>query len=185
MTTILYYSNYCDNSKLLLSNLSKLDTKEIHYVCIDKRIKKNNALYILLKNNQELLLPPTVNKVPALLLLNRGHQVLFEKDIIHYINENFDKTYNSVKKEIVEPECYSISNSFNNIMSDNFSFLDQDSDDLSAKGDGGMRQQYHYATINYKDSIETPPENYQPDKVGNISLDELEKKRTNDIKINK
>ena len=91
MTTILYYSNYCNNSKSLLSTLSKLNSKEIHYVCIDKRIKKKNATYILLNNNQEILLPPTVNKVPALLLLNRGHHVLFEKDIINYINENNKK----------------------------------------------------------------------------------------------
>ena len=42
-------------------------------------------------------------------------------------------------------------NSLNsNIMSDNYSFLDQTSDDLSAKGDGGMRQLYNYATINYQ-----------------------------------
>lgn len=182
MTTILYYSNYCNNSKMLLSRLSKIETKEIHYICIDKRVKKNNALYVILNNNQELLLPPTVTKVPALLLLNRGHQVLFEKDIIHYVNENIDKTHNVKQKHIIEPECFSIGSGFNNIMSDNFSFLDQESEDLLAKGDGGMRQQYHYATINYKDKIETPPENYEPDKIGSVSMEELQQKRNNDIK---
>lgn len=182
MSTILYYSNYCNNSKLLLSKLSKIETKEIHYICIDKRIKKNNAIYVVLNNNQELLLPPTVNKVPALLLLNRGHQVLFERDIINYVNENFDKTYHINQKEITEPECFSLNNTFGSIMSDNYSFLDQNSDDLSAKGNGGMRQQYHYASIDYKDNIETPPDNYEPDKVGNISMDELQQKRNSEIK---
>jgi len=182
MTTILYYSNYCENSKLLLTRLSKLNSKEIHYICIDKRIKKNNATYIVLNNNQELLLPPTVNKVPAMLLLNRGHQVLYEKDIIHYINENIDKTYNQQPSQIVEPECYSLAGTFGSIMSDNYSFLDQEAEDLFAKGDGGMRQQYHYASINFKDNIETPPDNYEPDKVGNISLDTLQQQRNNEIK---
>lgn len=185
MTTILYYSNYCENSKLLLNRLSRLDTKEIHYICIDKRIKKNNATYIVLNNNQELLLPPTVNKVPALLLLNRGHHVLFERDIINYINENIDKTYKQNPTQINEPESYSLSGNLSNIASDNYSFLDQGAEDLFAKGDGGMRQQYHYASINYKDNIETPPENYEPDKIGNVSMEKLQQQRNNEIKNKK
>ena len=182
MTTILYYSNYCENSKILLTRISRLNSKEIHYVCIDKRVKKNNATYIVLNNNQELLLPPTVNRVPALLLLNRGHQVLFEKDIINYINESIDKSCNQQLKQIVEPECFSLSGNCSNVMSDNYSFLDQPAEDLTAKGDGGMRQQYHYASINYTDNIETPPENYEPDKVGNVSMEQLQQKRNNEMK---
>lgn len=182
MTTILYYSNYCENSKTLLNRLSRLNTKEIHYVCIDKRVKKNNATYVILNNNQELLLPPTVNRVPALLLLNRGHHVLFEKDIIHYINENIDKTHNQQPKQIIEPECYSLMGNMNGIMSDNYSFLDQEAEDLFAKGEGGMRQQYHYASVNFKDNIETPPDNYEPDKVGNVSMEKLQQQRNNEIK---
>ena len=42
--------------------------------------------------------------------------------------------------------------------SDNYSFLDQNSDELSAKGDGGLRQMHAFATYNGNDSIETPPE---------------------------
>ena len=71
MGSILYYSNYCDNSKKLLAYLSKSSVKNnLHYVCIDRRVQKNNTTYVVLENNQELLLPNTVNAVPALLLIN-------------------------------------------------------------------------------------------------------------------
>jgi hypothetical protein len=67
------------------------------------------------------------------------------------------------------------------VASDNFSFLDQSADELSAKGNGGMRQLYNYATIDTVDKIETPPDNYSPDKVGSVSLEQLQQKRQMDI----
>ena len=63
MSCILYYSNYCQNSKSILQKISTSRIKdEMHFICIDKRIKKpNNAIYVQLENGQEILLPPTVN----------------------------------------------------------------------------------------------------------------------------
>ena len=53
MGSVLYYSNYCDNSKKLLGYLSKSSVKNnLHYVCIDRRVQKNNATYVVLENNQ-------------------------------------------------------------------------------------------------------------------------------------
>ena len=42
MSTILYYSNYCNNCKPILSLLSKTTTvkSDIHFLCIDNREKK-------------------------------------------------------------------------------------------------------------------------------------------------
>ena len=67
------------------------------------------------------------------------------------------------------------------VASDNYSFLDQSPDELSAKGNGGMRQLYNYATLDLVDKIETPPDNYSPDKVGSVSLEQLQQKRNLDI----
>jgi hypothetical protein len=67
------------------------------------------------------------------------------------------------------------------VASDNYSFLDQSADELSAKGNGGMRQLYNYATLDLVDKIETPPDNYSPDKVGSVSLEQLQQKRNLDI----
>ena len=73
MITILYYSKYCEISKKYLQILSKSDVqKDIHFICIDKRVTENNKTYIILENGQKIILPETVNRVPALLLLNQG-----------------------------------------------------------------------------------------------------------------
>ena len=84
MSTILYYSNYCENCKSLLQNIAKWNDikNDMHFINIDKRTKKNNgATYVILETGQEILLPPTITKVPALLLLNKSHHVLFGNDI--------------------------------------------------------------------------------------------------------
>jgi len=67
------------------------------------------------------------------------------------------------------------------VVSDNFSFLDQTDEELSAKGSGGMRQLYNYATINHNDTIQTPPDSYSPDKVGSNSLEQLMAQRDKDV----
>ena len=83
MSSIFYYSNYCEKCKKVLQTISKSGaTDDIHFICIDNRVAKNSATYIVLPQGNEVLLPPTVNKVPALLLLKRGHHVLFGDDIL-------------------------------------------------------------------------------------------------------
>lgn len=178
MSSILYYSNYCDNSKELLSYLSKSSVKNnLHYVCIDRRIQKNNNIYVILENNQELLLPNTINAVPALMLLNNEYKVLFGNDILEYLKPVEQIKVQNATNFNGEPSAFSINNSLAGVHSDNFSFLDQDSSDLSAKGEGGMRQLYNYATIDYEQKIETPEETYVPDKVDENSLKNYEDNR--------
>tara|TARA_B100001093_G_scaffold520208_1_gene613637 strand:- start:820 stop:1368 length:549 start_codon:yes stop_codon:yes gene_type:complete len=180
MSSILYYSNYCNNCKNLLSEISKSNIKkDIHFISIDKRIVKNNSTYIILENNQELLLPHTVNAVPALLLINDNYKVLFGDSIKTYL-----KPINEIKNNIStnfngEPSAFSLGDGLTGVVSDNFSFLDQSSDELSAKGNGGLRQMYNYATINHNDKIETPPDDYTPDKVDETSLKNYENNRNN------
>ena len=71
------------------------------------------------------------------------------------------------------------------IVSDSFSFLDQGADELSAKGDGGLRQIHQYSTLNQVDSITTPEETYQANTIGNqnIDMDTLRRQRDNEINI--
>ena len=180
MSSILYYSNFCTNCKSLLSELSKSSIKkDIHFINIDKRIKKNDSIYVILENNQELLLPHTINAVPALLLINDNYKVLFGDSIKSHL-----KPVNEIKNNIStnfngEPSAFSITSGLNSVVSDNYSFLDQSSDELSAKGNGGMRQMYNYAAINHSDTIETPPDDYVPDKVDETSIKNYEDNRNN------
>ena len=42
MSSVLYYSKYCDNCNKLLYELGKSDiSKQIHFLSIDKRVEKN------------------------------------------------------------------------------------------------------------------------------------------------
>ena len=76
-----------------------------------------------------------------------------------------------------EPSAFKFDLLSSGVVSDNFSYLDQNSDELSAKGSGGLRQLYSYATIDYTDKIETPPDDYIPDKIGEINVKNLEQER--------
>jgi hypothetical protein len=186
MTSILYYSNYCENCKSLLQILSKSKLNEkIHYICVDNRVKKpNGETYVIIENKQEMILPPNITKVPALLLINKNYQTIFGKEnIIKYLspNETFISKINVNSN--LEPSSFSFNNysggisNIYGVVSDNYSFLDQTSDSLLTKGDGGLRQMYNYATLNYMDIIETPGEDYTPDKIGNVSIDQIKRDR--------
>ena len=178
---IIYYSNYCEHSKNLIQKISQSQIKnDMHFICIDKRIKKPNGVTnIILEDGQEILLPPSVTKVPALLLLNRGNQVVFGNEINNYILPMKEKIQQKANVFNGEPSAFAFNGNNFGVTSDNFSFLDQNSDELSAKGNGGMRQQHHYASLDNNDFIETPPDNYTPDKVGSDTLEKYEQERNN------
>ena len=70
------------------------------------------------------------------------------------------------------------------VMSDNFSFLDQSTEDLSAKGNGGLRQLRNNVKLDYMDQIETPPDDYVPNKIGEVSMEQLQNQRADVLKSN-
>ena len=182
MSSILYYSNYCDPSKKLLFELSRSKIKDdIHFVCIDNRKEGDKkTIHILLANGQKLLLPPSVNKVPALLLLNRGHQVLFGNEIYNHLKTKMNNFKKQATNNNQEPLAFSIYE-MGSTLSDNYSYLDQTADDLSAKGKGGLRILHNYVTLDTYCPIETPPESYVPDKIGDVDLGKIQQRRNKDI----
>ena len=186
MSSIIYYSNNCDRCKSVLTALSKSRVQDdIHFLCIDKRVKSGTgAWHILTETGEKVLLPPQVNRVPALLLLNKGHMVLYGDQILQHFQPKNVALNNEATGFNGEPNAFSLGRESMGgfgVASDNYSFLDQSADELSAKGNGGMRQLYNYATIDVVDKIETPPDNYSPDKVGSVSLEQLQQKRQMDI----
>ena len=81
----------------------------------------------------------------------------------------------------VEPMAFSFTE-MGTCMSDSYSYWDQSSDELSAKGHGGLRQMHSFVKLNHNDSIETPPEDYEPDKVGQVDMGKLQAAREAEIK---
>ena len=181
MSSILYYSNYCENCKKILSMIAKSSlTEDIHFLPIDNRIKKDNgSTYIILNNGDEVILPPTINKVPALLQINKDYEVLFGNDILNLLKPALEIEKRKATPVSGEPVAFALGNVNYGVSSDQYSFWDQDSNDLSAKGNGGMRQIHHYSSLETNEVIETPPDNYTPDKIGDVSLEKLQQEREN------
>ncbi len=184
MSMILYYSNHCDNCNKLLHMIGRSQLKDdMHFLCIDRRVKGHGgATYLVLENNQQVLLPPNITKVPSLLLLNHGNHVLEGDDIYNHIKPQEEKINNAATMGNNEPMAFGIGDM--NSTCDNFSFLDQTPDEMSAKGDGGLRQMHNYATIDWSDQIQTPPDSYEPDKVGEVNMDQLQQQRNSEIQMN-
>ena len=152
MSCILYYSKYCDVCKKYLQLLSKSPSQnDIHFICIDKRVKdSNNKTYIILENGQKIILPENVTKVPALLLLNQGYQILYGEQILQHLKPQQQQEVRKATQNNMEPMAFSLGGGggFGDIVSDQYSFLDQDPDELRAEGNGGMRQMHNYVDLN-------------------------------------
>jgi hypothetical protein len=164
MSTILYYSNYCKSSSKVLQLLSKYDmSDQIHFICIDGRVNKNGNTYAVLPNGQEMLIPKNITAVPALLLLNQQYKVVYGiNDIINFFQRGIEQKVNYATKNNTIPVSTSVDDGYSafggfgsGIVSDHFSFLDQDDNEMSAKGDGGLRQMHNYARPN-ENIIYTP-----------------------------
>ena len=160
MSYILYYSKYCEVSKKYLQILSKSTVqKDIHFICIDKRTKdSNNKTFIILDNGEKIILPENVTRVPALLLLNQGYNVLYGEKILEFLKPKQEVEVRKATQNNMEPMAFSFGGGFGDIVSDQYSFLDQGPEDLEAKGNGGMRQMHNYVDLNYSDqvSMQTP-----------------------------
>lgn len=175
---ILYYSNFCDNCVSILPKLSQSQIKnDIHFLCIDNRIKKpDGSVYLILDNQKEIIMPPNISKVPALLLLNRGNQIIYGSNIMQHLQP---KQSGIVEKmQNVEPDAFHFEHIHSSgVSSDNYSYLDQSIESMSAKGNGGLRQLRNNATLEYIDQIETPPDDYTPNKIGDVSMEKIQQER--------
>ena len=186
MSSILYYSNFCNHSKNIVQQLSKTTvSKDIHFICIDKRVKdQNNKVFIILENGQRIIMPETVNRVPALLLLNNNYNILYGDNILNHLKPKQELAIQDSTNNNMEPSAFSISKTGFGIVSDQYSFLDMSNEELNAKGSGGLRQMHNYVDLFYSDKITTTPEeaDIKSNKLsGEVTLDSLQKQREQDF----
>ena len=190
MSAILYYSNYCEHSKKLLQSLSKQNvSNDIHFICIDKRSKdESGKMFIILENGQKIIMPENVNRVPALLLLTQGYQVLYGESIQQYFKPKQEVAIQKATHNNLEPLAFSFGGGgFGDVVSDHYSFLDQDSDSLMASGNGGVRQMHNYVDLNYMDTISTPSDDQGGTKNSNkiskdLTIEQLQQQREAEFK---
>jgi hypothetical protein len=188
---ILYYSNFCPHSKLVIQFIAKNNlTNNLNCICIDKRVRlpNTNQIKIVLENGKQVSMPPNVHSVPALLLVKQNYNVILGNNIIEYLKPTIQEKTNIATNNQGEPIGYYIQNSNNgmNIVSETYTNYNMSPDELSTKGNGENRQMYSYVKADYDEvSIYTPPDNYRPDKLSNhITVDSLQQKRNDEIAIN-
>ena len=192
MSTILYYSNFCEPSKKLLQSVTKTqNTNNIHFICIDKRVKDTNGkIFIVLQNGQQILMPENVTRVPALLLLNQNYKVIYGNDIYNYLKPQVTQEIQQATKNNMEPINFqdgfkSFGGFSGGIVSDNYSFLDQSDSELSVKGDGGLRQIHNYVTLNESMnlSMKLPQDDVEYNKIkeGELSVEALQRRRDEEV----
>lgn len=189
---ILYYSNYCKHSQKIIQTLVKNNLKDkLSFICIDnrKRDPVNNQIYIHLENGSRVNMPPNLHSVPALLQMSNNYQVIYGDDIINQFHTQMKKYGSVSNKNEGEPLGYLLSSSTGgtNIISEKYTDYNMNPDDLSAKGNGNTRNMHNYVSANQSTLfIETPPDDYTPDKVSNdVTLDGLQQKRIDDLGLNK
>jgi len=187
MSTILYYSNFCNHSRNVVQILSKNDNRnDIHFICIDKRTKEGEKTFILLENNQKIILPNTVTRVPALLLLNQGYSVIFGEDILAHFKPKEQLQIKQATQNNMEPMAFTFANS-GSIVSDQYSFLDMDADALTTQGNGGMRQMHNYVDLNMQNTMNNQYPQDEFDKKAhkiseNVTIEQLQQQRENEFK---
>ena len=191
MSYILYYSNYCSFSKNVLNNVSKNPsvTKEVHFICIDKRIQEKGKTFIILENGQKIIMPENIQKVPSLLLINDGFRVIDNAEhIIQFFQPRKQQEMRESTMNNMEPVAFGFEGGGSCVVSDNYSFLDQNSKQMEAKnGTGGLRQMHNYVGLNDNSSIYTPEDevdyNNGPKISENMTIDQLMQKRENDFNL--
>jgi hypothetical protein len=152
----------------------------------------NGKVYIILQNEQKIIMPENVTKVPALLLLNQNYRVIYGDQIYQHLKPQQVQQVKEATKNNMEPVTFqdgfgAFSGFGGGIVSDNFSFLDQSDTELGVKGDGGLRQMHSYVSLNESMNLtmHLPQDehDYKSDKLkdGDTSVEALQRRREQEL----
>ena len=108
-------------------------------------------------------------------LIKERVRIIYGDDIRFYLEPK-----NPIQNQL-EPLAFSFCEMGNN-MSDTYAYLDLSPDELSAKGAGGLRQLHHFSLLTSNHTIETPAEDYIPDRIKSTDIQKYESERAKDIK---
>ena len=81
-----------------------------------------------------------------MLLLTQGYSVLYGDQILQHLKPRQEVEVKKATQNNMEPMAFSLGGG--DIVSDQYSFLDQEPEELEAKGNGGMRQMHNYVDLN-------------------------------------
>jgi len=184
---ILYYSQYCKHSQKILQFFTKNNlADQVNFICIDKR-KQNpqtGQIFIILENGTQILLPPNIHSVPALLLVKQNYSVVLGDAIMERYKSKISSQNMEATMGQGEPVGYTLSSGY--VVSEQYTNYSLTPTELSAKGNGNGRSMFNYVAANTNGpSIQTPPDTYRPDKLSqDVTVDSLQQIRNEEISKN-
>ena len=122
---------------------------------IKEKIERKD-LYYFRKWQRNLYASKYSVSVPTLLLLNKNNKLLVGDDVINFFRPQIMGEKTKAVPNNLEPLAFS-GYEMGTSMSDSYSYLDQSSEEMNAKGEGGLRQMHSFVKLNHDDRIETPP----------------------------
>ena len=158
----LYYSNFCPHSKDVLDFIKRNSLiDKLEFFCVDNRVqdRQTGIVYIISENKKTRnMLPPNIQEVPALLLVREQYRAILGKEITNYYAPQIKNVFSEINTPQPTP-------------------LTDSTQAFSSYGDvdtGAVSNQLGY--------IETPPEDFINNKIGNnYTVDSIEKQRNADL----
>lgn len=199
MAFVLYYSSYCEQCNRLLRILAESPVQlrnQIHFISVDARRydAETRRTLLVLDNGTQMVLPPSIQRVPAMICVTKGNRLVFgSESILNFLQGSAagggaaaaPPTMVPVAAQPgiqpsnlgvpsgappVPPGDITFHDFPSSIQSDKYSFLG--SNEVMSMEGGGRSQQ----------TIRTPAEDYAREKLGSdITIDKLIAKRNADI----
>ena len=181
---ILYYSNHCKHSKKILHSCSRSNVGDkVSFICIDRRkIDHSTGKTIIpLENGTQVVMPPSLAFVPAMLLVNEKYRIIYGDAIIEYLRPMLT-TGDNISQENREPESYGFGGAAD-VRSESFTLYDMTAKELEGKSESTRRPMHNYVrAYDNVAPIQTPPENYSSNKLGDdVTVDKLQQQRAGEI----
>lgn len=200
---IFYYSNYCQHSQKVIEFIVKHQlNNKLSCICVDKRKRdvNNNQMHVILENGKQVMLPPNLQSIPAILCVKKNYTLVLGTDPIkEYLkqtfqlgqeaNRLFDNPHQSQinqRPQMQEPAGFELNgiSANSNIFSEPFTNYNLSPDDLAAQSRSNNRPLYNYTAVDKQFTIETPEDTYRPDKVAsNVTIDVLQQQRNKEVPV--
>ena len=155
MFGVLYYGRTCQHSQQLLRQVAKQGISDkLRFVPVDQQVRRGDQLMAILDNGSQVLIPPGVTAVPALLDI-RDKNIYMGPEVGKRLAAEAERAIRAATGAEKEPMAYTdISGS----TSTTFSFVGDDPEALLARGTGRTNLPSHYAGIHDNPTIPTAQE---------------------------
>jgi hypothetical protein len=145
---------------------------------------KTHQIYAITEKGERIVIPPNIQSVPSLLVVQQKYRVIQGDEIIKHYHPVMTSQNRASNPYLGEPAGFSIGQfGGGGVNSEFYTDYNLSPEELSAKGISQNRRLYNYVSAQQEIiTIDTPDDTYKPNKVsGDITVDILQQKRMDDL----